>query len=192
MLVQAVYGSLWADQHTLPTDRTAALLMDLSLLPWNHSTSPSNQPTPSTIIIQPMQPPFQPIKRTAMPKYMHNCSNKASMKIISPFYDYVSARICLIYGLSDLWLYKVLAAPYPSLPPNYRCELLRLSSVIPSQRTVQGARHILDYRSVLYGTAPALAPVLTYRWGHHLPKAEGVKPKIRGNSCLCISNRTLF
>ena len=103
----------------------------------------------------------------------------------------MSARICLIYGLSDLWLYKVLAAPYPSLPPNYRCELLRLSSVIPSQRTVQGAQHILDYRSVLYGTAPALAPVLTYRWGHHLPKAEGVKPKIRGNSCLCISNRTL-
>ena len=161
-------------------------------LPWNHSTSPSNQPTPSTIIIQPMQPPFQPIKRKTLPNTCTTAQINAAWRLFPLFCSYVSARICLIYGLSDLWLYKVLAAPYPSLPPNYRCELLRLSSVIPSQRTVQGARHILDYRSVLYGTAPALAPVLTYRWGHHLPKAEGVKPKIRGNSCLCISNHTLF
>ena len=72
------------------------------------------------------------------------------------------------------------------------CQIERLYKALAPQilaclRTI-GASSSKDYHllytlaTVSYETAPTLAPLLTYRWGHHLPKAEGVKPKIWGNS----------
>ena len=72
------------------------------------------------------------------------------------------------------------------------CQIERLYKALAPQilaclRTI-GASSSKDYHllytlaTVSYETAPTLAPLLTYRWGHHLPKAEGVKPKLSGKS----------
>ena len=68
-------------------------------LPWNHSTSPSNQPTPSTIIIQPMQSLFKPISDAKInatwrlfPLFMVKCLQ-----------EFVWFMVCLIYDFIRYW-----------------------------------------------------------------------------------------
>ena len=106
MLVRAVYGSLWADQHTLPTDRTAALLMDLSL----PTMEPFNKP------IKPTHPINHHHPTNAIPLQTHErCQNtcrcaqiNATWRLFPLFMvkclqEFVWFMVCLIYDFIRYW-----------------------------------------------------------------------------------------